>query len=78
MSSSGKDLLFDFSLESLELYPQHPFYCTYLVAAYFYTNRYNKAAQQMPYVDPMLLQELCPEILTHPRLGALIPRHDTD
>lgn len=72
------DLMIDFSLESLELYPQHPFYCTYLVAAYFYTNRYNKAAQQMPYVDPMLLQELCPEILTHPRLGALIPRHDTD
>ena len=72
------EVMIDFSLESLDIYPQHPFYCTYLVAAYFYTNRYNKAAQLMPYVDSMLLQELCPEIVTHPRLGVLIPHHETD
>ncbi len=67
------DVMIDFALESLEIYPQHPFYSTYLAAAYFRTNRYNSAAQQMPFVSPGMLAEICPELLSHPRLGALMP-----
>ncbi|MBO7101822.1 MAG: tetratricopeptide repeat protein [Bacteroidales bacterium] len=72
------EVMIDFATESLELYPQHPFYSTYLVAACFHTNRYNRAAQNMPYIDPALLNEICPEIADHPRLGPLIPHHDSD
>ena len=67
------DLLIDFGLESLELYPEHPFYSTFLAAAYFYTNRYNRASGMLPFVDPVLLAEICPEIIKHPRLGPLVP-----
>lgn len=67
------DILIQFAEESLELYPQHPFYCTYLAAAYFYTNRYNRASHVLPYVNPEALAELCPEIVQHPRLGPLVP-----
>ncbi|MBQ8703089.1 MAG: tetratricopeptide repeat protein [Bacteroidales bacterium] len=68
------DILIQFAEESLELYPQSPFYCTYLAAAYFYTNRYNRASQVLPYVSAEFLSELCPEIVQHPRLGPLVPR----
>ncbi|MCR5444337.1 MAG: tetratricopeptide repeat protein [Bacteroidales bacterium] len=67
------DILIDFGTESLELYPNHPFYCTFLAAAYFYTNRYNRASRVLPHVDPELLAEICPEIVVHPRLGPLVP-----
>lgn len=67
------DIMVEFALESLEIYPQHPFYSTYLAAAYFQTNRYNRAAQMMPFVSPSLLAEICPALLAHPRLGALMP-----
>jgi len=67
------DILIEFGEESLDLYPASPFYCTYLAAAYFYTNRYNRASQVLPHVDPMLLREICPELLSHPRLGPLVP-----
>ena len=67
------DMVIDFSEESLELYPQHPFYSSFLVAASFYTNRYNRASRSLPYVDVELLHELCPDIFTHPRLAQLIP-----
>ena len=67
------DILIQFAEESLEYYPKSPFYCTYLAAAYFYTNRYNRASQVLPYVLPEVLAELCPEIMQHPRLGQLVP-----
>ena len=67
------DILIQFCEESLGLYPHHPFYCTYLAASYFYTNRYNRASKVLPHVDPMALAELCPEIVAHPQLGPLVP-----
>ena len=67
------DLLIDFSEESLEAFPEDPFYCTYLAAAYFYTNRYNSARRVLPFVDVAHLSDLCPEIMTHPLLGPLVP-----
>lgn len=67
------DILIQFSEESLEVYPHSPFYSSYLAAAYFYTNRYNRARRMLPDVDPVFLAELCPEIMTHPLLGLLVP-----
>lgn len=67
------DMVVDFALESLDLYPGHPFYSTYLAAAAFYSNRYNRASHALPDADPALLHELCPEIFGHPRLSPLIP-----
>ncbi len=72
------DMVIDFCVESLDIYPQHPFYSTFLVAASYYTNRYNRASRSLPYVDTDLLQELCPEIFTHPRLAHLIPEKHKD
>ena len=70
------DILIQFGEESLELYPDDPFYCTFLAAAYFHTNRYNRASQVLPHVAPMLLMEVCPELCEHPRLGPLVPQLD--
>ena len=67
------DILIQFAEESLEIFPQNSFYCTYLAAAYFYTNRYNRASQVLPYVNAEALAEICPDIVQHPRLGPLIP-----
>lgn len=67
------DILIQFAEESLETYPDDPFYCTYLAAAYFYTNRYNRARRVLPCVVPSELARLCPEIMTHPLLGPMIP-----
>lgn len=67
------DIVIQFAEESLEVYPHSSFYCTYLAAAYFYTNRYNKARKMLPDVSPSLLAELCPEIIMHPLLGPLVP-----
>lgn len=67
------DILIEFGEESLALYPRDTFYSTYLAAAYFYTNRYNKARKMLPDVDPQLLAELCPGIIAHPLLGPLVP-----
>lgn len=67
------DTVIQFAEESLEVYPHSSFYCTYLAAAYFYTNRYNKARKMLPDVSPSLLAELCPEIIMHPLLGPLVP-----
>lgn len=67
------DILIQFAEESLEVYPHSSFYCTYLAAAYFYTNRYNKARKMLPDVSPALLSELCPELIMHPLLGPLVP-----
>lgn len=67
------DILIDFAEESLDAYPDDPFYCTYLAATYFYTNRYNKARKVLPCVVPSELARLCPEIMKHPLLGPLVP-----
>lgn len=75
-SNKSYDMVVDFALESLDLYPQNPFYSTYLVAACFYTNRYNRASRALPHVIPSLLHELCPDIFSHPRLAQLIPADD--
>lgn len=70
------DVLIEFCDESIELYPGHPYYCTYLAAACFYTNRYNRASRALPHADPDLLAAICPQIIQHPRLGPLVPRID--
>lgn len=67
------DILIEFGQESLALYPHDSFYSTYLAAAYFYTNRYNKARKVLPDTLYPLLAEICPEIITHPLLGPYIP-----
>lgn len=67
------EIMEQFAEESLEVYPHSPFYSTYLAASYFYTNRYNRARKMLPDVSPMLLAELCPEIIKHPLLGPLVP-----
>lgn len=67
------DTLTFFAEESLEAYPHDAFYSTYLAAAYFYTNRYNRARKMLPDVSPSLLADICPEIMVHPLLGPLIP-----
>lgn len=67
------DVMIQFAEESLEVYPHSPFYSTYLAAAYFYGNRYNRARKMLPDVSPALLAELCPEIIKHPLLGPLVP-----
>ncbi len=67
------DIVIQFGEESLEVYPHSSFYCTYLAASYFYTNRYNKARKMLPYVSPALLAEICPELIMHPLLGPLVP-----
>lgn len=67
------DIMIEFAEESLEAFPDDPFYSTYLAAAYFYTNRYNRARKVLPHVSPAALAQLCPEIMTHPLLGPLVP-----
>lgn len=67
------DVMAMFAEESLEIYPHSSFYSTYLAAAYFYTNRYNRARRMLPDVSPAMLAELCPEIMEHPLLGPLVP-----
>ena len=67
------DILAQFADESLEIYPHNPFYSTYLAAAYYYTNRYNRASQVLPDVNPVLLAEICPEIMTNAHFSHLIP-----
>lgn len=70
------DILIEFGEESLGLYPHDRFYSTYLAAAYFYTNRYNKARKMLSDVDAVMLGEICPEIVVHPLLGPLVPPPD--
>ena len=67
------ETLIDFATESLDLFPHNPFYSTYLAAACFYTNRYNRVSRLLPDVNPALLRSICPQISIHPRLAPLIP-----
>lgn len=67
------DILIPFAEESLDIYPNDPFYCTYLAASYFYTNRYNRASNMLPHVQPDMLALICPEIMDNPHLGPLVP-----
>ena len=67
------DIVIEFAEESLGVYPHSSFYSTYLAAAYFYTNRYNRARRMLPDVSPAMLAEICPEIMVHPLLGPLVP-----
>lgn len=67
------DILIEFCLESLELYPHDPFYSTYLAAAYFMSNRYNSLRRTLPDVDPGSLHELCPSLWENPRLAPFLP-----
>lgn len=66
------DTLADFADESLQLYPHDTFYSTYLAAAYFYTNRYNRFRRLLPDVMPSVLRELCPEAWERPALAPLL------
>ena len=61
------------ALESLDIYPHDPFYSTYLAAAYFFTNRYNRLRQVLPDVDAPTLHDLCPALWEHPRLQPFLP-----
>lgn len=72
------EIMIAFAEESLNVYPHSPFYCTYLAAAYFYVNRYNRARKMLPDVSPALLAELCPELISHPLLGPLVPNDLND
>ena len=63
----------DFAEESLEAFPDDPFYSTYMAAACFYTNRYNRARKVLPNVVATELARLCPQIMEHPLLGPLVP-----
>lgn len=67
------DMVVEFAEESLAVYPHNSFYATYLAAAYFHLNRYNKARKMLPDVSPSLLAEICPELILHPLLGPLVP-----
>lgn len=67
------DTLIDFATESLDIFPHDHFYSTYLAAACFYTNRYNRVSRLLPDVNPALLRSICPQISIHPRLAPLIP-----
>lgn len=70
------DELIGFAEESLALFPHDWFYSTYLAAAYFHTNRYNSARRVLPDVEPILLKEICPKLVEHRLLGALVPPED--
>ncbi len=72
------DTLIDFAQESLEIYPHDIFYSTYLAAACFYTNRYNKLRHALPDVHPVMLREMCPAIWENPRLAPLLPEMRSD
>lgn len=72
------DTLIDFAEESLEIYPHDIFYSTYLAAACFYTNRYNKLRHALPDVHPVMLREMCPAIWENPRLAPLLPEMRSD
>ncbi len=67
------DMVIDFAEESLDMYPGDVFYSTYMAAACFYTNRYNKARKVLPDVVVDELALLCPAIMEHPLLGPLLP-----
>lgn len=67
------EVMEQFAEESLDVYPHSSFYSTYLAAAYFYMNRYNRARKMLPDVSPAMLAEICPEIISHPLLGPLVP-----
>lgn len=70
------DLVIQFCEESFESLPHDPYYSSYMVAACFYTNRYNKVRRTLPDVSPSMLSALCPEIMTHPLLGPMVPTEE--
>jgi tetratricopeptide (TPR) repeat protein len=67
------DILIDFAEESLQLYPDDPFYSTYLSAALFLTNRYNRLRHALPHADTGFLRKLCPQLWENPRVASLLP-----
>lgn len=77
-SHQSYDILIEFAEESLEIYPNDIFYSTYLAAACFYTNRYNKLQHALPDVHPVMLHEMCPELWENPRLAAILPEMKPD
>lgn len=60
------DVMIPFAEESLDMYPHSTFYSTYLAAAYYRSNRYNKARSRMLDAHVPLLLELCPSIGENP------------
>ena len=66
------DILIEFAEESLQLYPHDVFYSTYLAAAYFYTNRYNRFRRLLADVQPSLLRQLCPQAWDNQALAPLL------
>lgn len=72
-SHQAYDTIIDFAEESLGIYPHDIFYSTYLAAACYYTNRYNKLRHALPDVHPVMLHEMCPEIWENPRLAPMLP-----
>lgn len=70
------DIMIQFAEESLESLVGDTFYSSYLAAACFYTNRYNKCRRALPSASPSLLEVLCPEVMTHPLLGSLVPNSE--
>lgn len=66
------DILIEFAEESLQLYPHDLFYSSYLAAAYFYTNRYNRFRRLLADVQPSLLRQLCPQAWDNQALAPLL------
>lgn len=66
------DILVDFAEESLEIYPDDPFYSTYLSAALFLTNRYNRLRRALPHADKEFLRTICPQLWQNPRVALLL------
>lgn len=77
-SHQDYDTLIGFAEESLEIYPHDIFYSTYLAAAAFFTNRYNKLRHVLPDVHPVMLHEICPEMWKNPRLYSILPELKSD
>lgn len=62
-----------FAIDSLQSFPHDPFYSSYLAAAYFRSNRYNRLRQILPDVNPSLLHDICPEMWLNPHLAPIMP-----
>ena len=68
------DLVIEFAEESLEMLPLDPFYSTYLAAACFRTNRYNRVRKLLLDVEPNAIRYICLELSQHPLLGQYVPQ----
>ena len=67
------DTLMTFAEDSLAIYPNDPFYSTYLAAAYYHTNRYNSLRRVIANAPTPMLHEVCPELWQNPLMAPILP-----